>query len=364
MMNAYDKVYLEKARTALGRMLDFAVHDLGYGLEQFYELFLASGDADRFGAGDYTLLVGKSGVELAYDVLDRSGIQVVRVKPNYPVDRSSEYWTGWALAYYQWETGLTFEEINTYIPIQRIADLYHPFHEMDIRQFCDKMNELYRAAKPDTNLKLHRQKADLTQKELADTSGVPLRPQGEAGVAQPADVFVNDAHGVEHVVDQAGVLVEHPLPHHSHRNGAGDHGQVEHAAVEAALEGGHLVHHRAHPQREGGDGGHGHDDQDEGVLQGLEENGVLEHLDILGEAHKGEGFAHAVVQEAGDQAHDHGHHDEQDKENERRQQEEICRQGLLPHQRGVAEGALVIGQGFAAGSGRLGFGSHGKALLY
>ena len=175
MMNAYDKVYLEKARTALGRMLDFAVHDLGYGLAQFYELFLASGAADRFGAGDYTLLVGKSGVELAYHVLEQSGIQVVRVKPDYSVDRSIEYWAGWALAYYQWETGLTFEEINAYIPIQRIADLYHPFHEMDIRQFCDKMNELYRAVKPDTNLKLHRLKADLTQKELADASGVPLR---------------------------------------------------------------------------------------------------------------------------------------------------------------------------------------------
>ena len=153
MMNAYDKVYLEKARAVLGRMLDFAVHDLGYSLEKFYGLFLASGIADRFGAGDYTVLVGKSGVELAYDVLEQSGIQAIRVKPNYPVDRSVEYWTGWALAYYQWETGLTFAEIDDYVPIRRVADLYHPFHEMDIRQFSDKMNELYRAAKPDTNLK-------------------------------------------------------------------------------------------------------------------------------------------------------------------------------------------------------------------
>lgn len=174
-MNAYDKVYLEKARAVLGRMLDFATHDLGYSLEKFYGLFLASGIADRFGAGDYTVLVGKSGVELAYDVLEQSGIQVIRVKPNYPVDRSVEYWTGWALAYYQWETGLTFAEIDAYVPIQRVSDLYYPFHEMDIRQFFDKMNELYRLAKPDTNLKLYRQKADLTQKELAEASGVPLR---------------------------------------------------------------------------------------------------------------------------------------------------------------------------------------------
>ena len=91
MMNAYDKVYLEKARTALGRMLDFAVHDLGYSLETFYGLFLASGIADQFGRGDFTVIVGQSGVELTYDVLERSGISRERIKPNYPVDRSVEY---------------------------------------------------------------------------------------------------------------------------------------------------------------------------------------------------------------------------------------------------------------------------------
>ena len=130
--------------------------------------FLASGIADRFGRGDFTVIVGQSGVELAYDVLEQSGISRKRIKPNYPVDRSVEYWTGWALAYYQWETGLSFEEIHAYIPIRQVSALYHPFHEMDIRQFCDRMNELYRIAKPDTNLKLRRQKAKLTQKELAD----------------------------------------------------------------------------------------------------------------------------------------------------------------------------------------------------
>ena len=46
---------------------------------------------------------------------------------------------------------------------------------MDIRQFVDKMNELYKAAKPETNLKLLRQKAGLSQRELAELSGVPVR---------------------------------------------------------------------------------------------------------------------------------------------------------------------------------------------
>lgn len=35
MTHAYDKVYLEKARAALGRMLDFAVYDLKYDITAF-----------------------------------------------------------------------------------------------------------------------------------------------------------------------------------------------------------------------------------------------------------------------------------------------------------------------------------------
>ena len=36
MIRAYHKVYLEKARTNLGRMLDFAVYDLKYDIEDFF----------------------------------------------------------------------------------------------------------------------------------------------------------------------------------------------------------------------------------------------------------------------------------------------------------------------------------------
>ena len=175
MTNAYDKVYLEKARTNLGRMLDFAVYDLKYDIANFFELFITSGVANRFGNGDFNVLVGMSGVELAYEVLDKSNISFERVTPDYTVNRSEEYWTGWALAYYQWETSLSFEEIVRYIPIKEIQALYSPYHEMDIRQFVDKMNSLYKLAKPETNLKFLRQKAELSQRELSELSGVPVR---------------------------------------------------------------------------------------------------------------------------------------------------------------------------------------------
>ena len=175
MICAYDKVYLDKARIALGRMLDFAVYDLKYDIAEFFDLFIKSGIAKRFETGDFTVIVGMSGVELAYEVLEKSGEKCRRIKPNYTASRSEEFWTGWALAYYQWKTSLSFAEIVRYIPIKDIMALYTPYHEMDIRQFVDKMNAMYKAAKPKTNLKLLRQKAGLTQRELAELSGVSVR---------------------------------------------------------------------------------------------------------------------------------------------------------------------------------------------
>jgi len=175
MIRAYDKVYLDKARTALGRMLDFAVYDLKYDISDFFGLFISSGTANRFEKGDCNVLVGMSGVELAYEVLEQSGIEHTRIKPNYAVDRSEEYWTGWALAYYQWETAMSFSEIVRYVPVKQVMALYSPYHEMNIRHFVDKMNELYRIAQPETKLKLMRKRAGLSQRELAEMSGIPIR---------------------------------------------------------------------------------------------------------------------------------------------------------------------------------------------
>ena len=175
MICAYDKVYLDSAKRVLGRMLDFAVHDLKYSIQEFFSLFIKSGVAERFGKGDYTILAGKSGVEVAYEVLEKMQIDVERTAPKYVVNRSEEYWTGWALAHYQWETALSFEEIEKFIPIHYVKALYSPYHEMDIRHFIEKMNQFYREAKPDTNLKTKRKQVGLSQSELDKISGIPVR---------------------------------------------------------------------------------------------------------------------------------------------------------------------------------------------
>ena len=166
MIRAYDKVYLDKARTALGRMLDFAVYDLKYDIAEFFNLFIKSGVAKRFETGDFTVLVGMSGVELAYEVLEQSGVESERIKPNYAFSGSEEFWTGWALAYYQWETAMSFAEIVQYVPIKDMIALYMPYHEMDIRQFVDQVNAMYKAAKPETSCQ------ELSNKVIVRTSKI------------------------------------------------------------------------------------------------------------------------------------------------------------------------------------------------
>lgn len=174
-MNAYDKSYLEKAQTTLGRMFDFAVYDLKVDLKEFFDRFIVSGVAYNFGYGDSATIAGKSGVELAYEVMEKTGENVRNIKPRYTVNRSEEYWTGWALAYYQWKTAISFSKIVEYMPINEIKALYSPYHEMDIRHFVDKMNELYINAKPETNLKIYRKRAGISQKELAEQADIPVR---------------------------------------------------------------------------------------------------------------------------------------------------------------------------------------------
>lgn len=175
MIHAYDKLYLERARTALARMLDVGVNDNGLSLPDFYQLFLESTVAERFQEGDYEMLVGHSGAELAWKVLESSYGPFEYKTPQPALDRSEEYWTGWALAYYQWRTALTFAEIQSVVPIEDIRAMYMPYHEMDISHFCEAMDGFYRNAYPETNLKRLRVAAGLSQQQLADAVGTSVR---------------------------------------------------------------------------------------------------------------------------------------------------------------------------------------------
>ena len=172
MIHAYDKVYLSKAQNNLAVMLDFAVYDLKEDLTSFYQKFLRSAVCTQFENGDPSVIAGRSGIEMTLLVL---GDEELALKYRPAADRSPEYWCGWALAYFQWQTNLSFRDINALIPIQEVLAFYSPYHEMDINHFCDKMLELYNHRKLNTNLKNLRLNAGLSQNELAEITDIPVR---------------------------------------------------------------------------------------------------------------------------------------------------------------------------------------------
>ena len=172
MIHAYDNNYLPRAQTLMGVMFHIAVYDLNIPLEIFYDKFLFSNISSNFEAGDSTILAGISGVELALDIINDD----TKANSIHPIfDRTPEYWCGWSLAYFQWYSGLKFLQINKYIPIIEILNMYNPYHEMDISHFCDHMSALYNSRKPYSNLKLLRLDANLSQSELSKLSEVPVR---------------------------------------------------------------------------------------------------------------------------------------------------------------------------------------------
>ena len=175
VIHAYSEDYLNHAQKILGDMMDYAVNTYEFSPNQFYEMFLVSDVSMQFQTGNPTYVAGKTGCELVKEVLRKSGLLIPELEDEMYLDKSPEYWCGWALAYYQWYTCRTFIKIHKAVSLKQIVSMYGIYHEMDITHFIDTMNELWDNYYKETNLKRLRKLAGLSQRELSDLSGVPLR---------------------------------------------------------------------------------------------------------------------------------------------------------------------------------------------
>jgi len=199
-MSAYDAIYLNDAQETLGSALDYAVHVRNCALDSFWNLFLASALSTQFAKGNPFILAGSSGNELAIRVLEETtsatrtesgtndaknasdfqktkGIQNVQDAHAQRAcqERSPEYWTGWALAYYQWHSALPFARIQKDVPIESVLAMYRPYHEMDTSAFVEAMDCRIARAHPCTSLQELRVSMGISQSKLAELSGVSLR---------------------------------------------------------------------------------------------------------------------------------------------------------------------------------------------
>lgn len=176
-MSAYNELYLDDAMTGLGDMVEYAVCDLGFDPDEFFDWFISSGIASGFEKGNPKYITGMSGFELAQAVLTATNVTYERREPSYSDFKGREYWAGWILAYYQWETGKRFEDmVKDGLTLSTVFSMYI-LHEADESKFVECANEVIARNKEKKKSKLHeiRKARGFTQKQLSDASGVTLR---------------------------------------------------------------------------------------------------------------------------------------------------------------------------------------------
>ena len=175
MIHAYQEIYLSKAQSVLGDAFDYAVNACGISGSDFVKLFTMSPASKRMENGELAYIAGKSGIEIAVEIINETKGTEIDIEPQYSFDRSREYWIGWAACYYQWYSCRKYSEIFSAFAYEDLEKMYDTLHEADISKFVDIADSQMRRYYPETNLKRIRTIYGFTQAELAERSGASLR---------------------------------------------------------------------------------------------------------------------------------------------------------------------------------------------
>ena len=175
MIYAYQEMYLSKTQTKLGTAFDYAVNLCSISGEDFAKMFSISTMGKCIEKGDPSVILGKSGIEIAIEVISEALGYMQIAEPTNRYGRSKEYWIGWAVAYYQWYSDRSFIHIFDALPFSDLEKMYNTLHEADITKFVEIADEKVKKFYSETNLKRIRTTYGCTQAELAKKSGVSLR---------------------------------------------------------------------------------------------------------------------------------------------------------------------------------------------
>lgn len=175
MMNAYDKDYLYHAQKNFGHMVDFAVNTCDYDIDEFFNMFLASNVCIQFENGNPAYIAGKTGCELVRLIISEIKNTDIEEENAMYLDKSPEYWLGWALSYYAWLKNYKFGYILSAVSAGDMLGMYDTMHEADITKFVCALDDRLKKLYAQTALTRIRTLANLSQSELAQRSGINVR---------------------------------------------------------------------------------------------------------------------------------------------------------------------------------------------
>ena len=175
MIRAYNELYLNDAQILLANAFDYALNDCRIDVDQFAFIFSSSKITKEYENGNPSVVSGMSAQDFVIELMSCVAPHMQFPEVTYSYFRSPAYWTGWALAYYQWFTAKSFQDIFRRVALSDIISMYGLYHEMDISIFVEDLNKKYESVVLDTNLKRIRMARGLSQSQLARLSAVKLR---------------------------------------------------------------------------------------------------------------------------------------------------------------------------------------------
>jgi DNA-binding transcriptional regulator YiaG len=172
----YNETYLEDVESNIGSMLEYAVY-CEFDPITIWEYFVNSKIAREIERGNPKYLSGYSGREYLDILINTSSNNSDKklLNSESSVNNDMYYWAGNAVARLQYETCLTFLEIQLYLPIEEILGMYYILHEADLSKFVDIACKKIKERKPQTNLGIMRKAVGLSQQKLASLADVDLR---------------------------------------------------------------------------------------------------------------------------------------------------------------------------------------------
>ena len=175
MIRGYDEMYLDDAMRIMGEMTDYVANYCNMDLDDYFNMFINTGYARMFEQGHPRYITGCSGVELAWMVLEKMNIKVDYSVEIVDYQCSKQYWCGYILAYYQWYTTRSFNNIMEYVSFSEIEGLYNTLHEASEDKCVEVLNIRIKSKCSERNLQTLRRLCGYSQRILAEKSGVNIR---------------------------------------------------------------------------------------------------------------------------------------------------------------------------------------------
>lgn len=175
MRTSYPQCYIDDFSDTCGYMFQYVKKDCGIDPDDFFDWLIMSRVANQIQLGNPRFIAGMSGPDIARDVFVKTFGREFGVEPQYHTMLEADFWVGSILAYYSWYSGMSFAQMRSFgIKPSVIAKLYQENRD-DRQKLMEAMMGIVEKNRDASSLTYFRKLAGLTQKQLSESSGVPLR---------------------------------------------------------------------------------------------------------------------------------------------------------------------------------------------